>query len=153
MKLFLYNINMKNNNINNLLKSNGFSVTKPRVQIIKILQNSNSPIGIDAIINKTDGKIAISSAYRIIADLLDADLINAFQSPENKLLVELIQNNTKHHHHLYCQSCKKVLDIDIDEKLEKNIDSLIRKISKQNNIEITNHSFELFGKCNDKSHE
>ena len=47
---------MKNNNINNLLKSNGFSVTKPRVQIIKILQNSNSPIGIDAIINKTDGK-------------------------------------------------------------------------------------------------
>ena len=144
---------MQNNTIEQILKTNGLSVTQPRVQIIKILQDSSSPIGIDAIINKTNGKMAISSAYRIIADLLDADLINTFQSPDNKLLVELVENNKIHHHHLYCQSCKKVLDIEIDEVLEKNIESLIQKISKQNNIKIVDHSFELFGTCSDKNHE
>ena len=82
---------MQNNTIEQILKTNGLSVTQPRVQIIKILQDSSSPIGIDAIINKTNGKMAISSAYRIIADLLDADLINTFQSPDNKLLVELVE--------------------------------------------------------------
>ena len=54
---------------------------------------------------------------------------------------------------MYCTSCKKATDIELDASLEENINQLINKISKSNNITITDHSFELYGECDSKNHK
>ena len=135
-----------------ILRTNNLSATKPRIQVLDVLFKHNAPMSIDEIITETKGNVAVSSAYRVIADLMDVDIVNTFQSPENKLLVELKSNDSSHHHHLYCSSCKKATDIELDASLEANIKQLIDKISKKNNITITDHSFELYGTC-DHAHD
>tara|TARA_Y100001970_G_scaffold255414_1_gene332095 strand:+ start:569 stop:1012 length:444 start_codon:yes stop_codon:yes gene_type:complete len=142
----------KKNKSKAILKLKELSATKPRMQVLDILLKNNSPMSIDEIIKETKNDIAISSAYRVIADLMDVNIVNTFQSPDNKLLVELAQDGTSHHHHLYCASCKKATDIELDTNLEENINQLINKISKKNNITITDHSFELYGTCDSAAH-
>ena len=145
---------MKKRNVSmTMLRSKDLSATKPRIQVLDILVKNNSPMSIDDIVKETKGKIAISSAYRVIADLMDVNIVNTFQSPDSKLLVELAQDDSSHHHHLYCTSCKKATDIELDASLEENINQLINKISKSNNITITDHSFELYGECDSKNHK
>ena len=63
-------------------------------------------------------------------------------------MVELSDDQDEHHHHLYCESCEKVFDIDLDNELEVMITSLIEKIGETHGIEITDHSFEMYGQCN-----
>ena len=142
----------KKKSTENILRLNNLSATKPRIQILDVLFEHNTPMSIDEIITETKGSVAVSSAYRVIADLMDVDIVNTFQSPENKLLVELKSNDSSHHHHLYCLACKKATDIELDAGLESNIKQLIDKISKKNNITITDHSFELYGTC-DHEHD
>ena len=43
---------------------------------------------------------------------------------------------------------EKVFDIDLDNELEVMITSLIEKIGETHGIEITDHSFEMYGQCN-----
>ena len=116
-------------------------------------QDLPDAMSVDDIISETKDNIAVSSAYRVIADLMDVSLVNTFQSPDNTLLVELSQDDAVHHHHLYCASCKKATDIELDANLEENIKQLIDKISKKNNITITDHSFELYGTCDSAVHQ
>ena len=142
----------KNKSTKSILRIKNLSATKPRIQVLDVLFKHNAPMSIDEIITETKGSVAVSSAYRVIADLMDVDIVNTFQSPENKLLVELKSNDASHHHHLYCSSCKKATDIELDASLEANIKQLIDKISKKNNITITDHSFELYGTC-DHAHD
>ena len=136
-----------------ILRLNNLSATKPRMQVLDVLHKHNSPMSVDDIISETKDNIAVSSAYRVIADLMDVNLVNTFQSPDNTLLVELSQDDAIHHHHLYCASCKKATDIELDATLEANIKQLIDKISKKNNITITDHSFELYGTCDSAVHQ
>jgi Fur family ferric uptake transcriptional regulator len=130
-----------------LLKRNGLFVTKPRLQVLSVLSDINGPISIENIAMRAEKGLAISTLYRVVADLLDANLVKTFSSPDQKLMVEL-SDDQNHHHHLYCESCEKVFDIDLDDELEAMINTLINKIGETHGIEITEHSFEMYGHCN-----
>jgi len=141
---------MNKENLIQKLKKSGLSNTNPRLEVLKILNNVDGPLSIENIIQNSKKRIAISTLYRVIADLLDAKLIKTFSSPDQKLLIEMTENeNTnKHHHHLYCKSCEKVFDINLDNSIETMIEKLVNKISQTHQIEINEHSFEMYGSCN-----
>ena len=82
-----------------ILRLNNLSATKPRMQVLDVLHKHNSPMSVDDIISETKDNIAVSSAYRVIADLMDVNLVNTFQSPDNTLLVDLSQDDAIHHLH------------------------------------------------------
>lgn len=131
-----------------LLKRNGLFVTNPRLQVLDILSEENGPISIENIVSRSENGLALSTLYRVVADLLDVKLVKTFSAPDQKLMVELSDDQDEHHHHLYCESCEKVFDIDLDNELELMITSLIEKIGETHGIEITDHSFEMYGQCN-----
>tara|TARA_Y100000590_G_C15733339_1_gene1017816 strand:- start:3725 stop:4162 length:438 start_codon:yes stop_codon:yes gene_type:complete len=131
-----------------LLKRNGLFVTNPRLQVLDILSEENGPISIENIVSRSENGLALSTLYRVVADLLDVKLVKTFSAPDQKLMVELSDDQDEHHHHLYCESCEKVFDIDLDNELEVMITSLIEKIGETHGIEITDHSFEMYGQCN-----
>ncbi len=60
------------------------------------------------------------------------------------------ENTNEHHHHLYCKSCEKVFDINLDNKVEAIIEKLVNQISQTHQIEINEHSFEMYGSCNNE---
>ena len=131
-----------------LLKRNGLFVTNPRLQVLNVLSQENGPISIEDIASRSENGLALSTLYRVVADLLDVNLVKTFSAPDQKLMVELSDDQNEHHHHLYCESCEKVFDIDLDDELEVMINNLINKISETHGIEITEHSFEMYGQCN-----
>ena len=131
-----------------LLKRNGLFVTNPRLQVLNVLSQENGPISIENIASRSENGLALSTLYRVVADLLDVNLVKTFSAPDQKLMVELSDDQNEHHHHLYCESCEKVFDIDLDDELEVMINNLINKISETHGIEITEHSFEMYGQCN-----
>jgi Fur family ferric uptake transcriptional regulator len=143
---------MNSQEIKSLLKTSGLSVTNPRTQIIQILADINQPIAIEDIANFSKHVLAVSTIYRVIADLLDSNIVKTFTSPDQKLLVELSTTKTTHHHHLYCQSCEKVFDIDLDSDMEIMIENFIAGLKDRHNIQISDHSFEIYGTCNNKGH-
>ena len=113
----------------------------------KILSEIKQPIAIEDIAEISKNSLAVSTIYRVIADLLDSKIVKTFNSPDQKLLVELSLDESNHHHHLFCESCNIMLDIDFQSDLEKMIDNVISKIEDNFQINITGHSFEIYGDC------
>ena len=146
----VYNSCMDKPSFTQLLKLKGLFVTNARLQVLHVLTKAGEPLTIENIAKRSKEDLPVSTLYRVIADLLDVNLVNTFSSPDQKLMVELSEDmNEHHHHHLYCESCGKVLDIDLDLEMEKMIDNLIIKIEKTQGIEIKKHSFEMYGRCNE----
>ena len=84
-----------------LLKRNGLFVTNPRLQVLDILSEENGPISIENIVSRSENGLALSTLYRVVADLLDVKLVKTFSAPDQKLMVELSDDQDEHHHHLY----------------------------------------------------
>ena len=137
-----------------LLRRNGLFVTNPRLQVLKVLNQEAEPLSIENILQQSAPGLALSTLYRVVADLLDAKLVKTFSSPDQKLMVELSNEQNEHHHHLYCTSCQRVFDVDLDSDLEIMIDNLVTNIGKTHGMNITEHSFELYGSCdNPENHQ
>ena len=130
-----------------LLRRNGLFVTNPRLQVLKVLSDEPGPLSIENILQQSAPGLVLSTLYRVVADLLDAKLGKTFPSPDQKLMVELSGEGNEHHHHLYCSACQRVFDVDLDADLELMIENLVAKIGKTHGMDITEHSFELYGSC------
>ena len=70
---------MNNVEIKSLLKNSGLSITNPRIQILQILADINQPIAIEDIAEISKNSLAVSTIYRVIADLLDSKIVKTFQ--------------------------------------------------------------------------
>lgn len=143
---------MAKKQLTELLKQQGLSITSPRLKVLAILDESDGPLSVDNIVELSTNQIPLSTVYRIVADLLDAKIVTTFSSPEKKLLVELTRSTSGHHHHLYCQSCEKVFDIDLNSKMEGLIDNVIKDVSSRHGMRVYDHSFEIYGTCDRGGH-
>ena len=94
-----------------------------------------------------EGKVALSTLYRALNDLKSAEIIKEFTTTDSITMFELISLGEEHHHHLFCTSCGKIIDIDLSKKFEKNVDAEVVKIEKNFNYKITEHTLELLGLC------
>jgi len=144
----LYNQKMttSNNESRKLLASKNASVTNPRLVVLGLLLNENRPLTIEQITKLLEGQIAQSTLYRVINDLINFSLVSEFTTPENTMVVEL-RNNDQHHHHIFCQSCGSINDIELSSDLENSLSKEVSDIGKQLSITINDHSLELFGIC------
>ena len=145
-------IRMDNSERKDILKLNGITVTKPRMRFLKILEDLSGPISVQQIFKNYNDQFALSTLYRVVNDLAAVNIIDTFTSPDQSIWVE-IKSSSGHHHHLYCESCKTVMDIEMDEVLEESIHQLRTELNKRYGIEITDHSFELYGRCVGEKHK
>ena len=115
--------------------------------MIEELLSHSQPITIEVLQKKLEGKVAVSTLYRVINDLKKINLLNEFPSPEYVSVVELNLHDDSHHHHLFCTSCGEIIDIDLGKNFEDNMSSEINKIQKTFDFEIHDHTLELLGLC------
>jgi|TARA_B100000214_G_C23961206_1_gene625367 Fur family ferric uptake transcriptional regulator len=133
--------------VTEILLEKNLSITSPRKLIIEeIIKNSN-PISIESLQKRLEGKVALSTLYRALNDLKSAEIIKEFTTTDSITMFELISLGEEHHHHLFCTSCGKIIDIDLSKKFEKNVDAEVVKIEKNFNYKITEHTLELLGLC------
>ena len=121
-----------------------------------MLMKKGRPLTIDQVLKLSRGKLAQSTLYRVINDLKSFGLINEFNTPDKTIVVELNSNEDRHHHHIFCNSCGAIIDIQLNAKLENDLDNEVREIERNYSLKINSHSLELFGvcgNCRDNSNE
>ena len=132
----------------NLLNSKNASITNPRLLVLGLLLQQERPLTIEQLLKLSKGRLAQSTLYRVINDLRNFGLITEFTTPENTLAVELNTEDVTHHHHIFCENCGRVIDIELDNQLEADLEKEVRKIEEQYSLSIQKHSLELLGLCN-----
>tara|TARA_B100000614_G_C14384149_1_gene426855 strand:+ start:39 stop:467 length:429 start_codon:yes stop_codon:yes gene_type:complete len=125
------------------LKEAGLKVTHPRVKILELFQsNPDSHLSADEIHNslmKKDENIGLATIYRVLTQLEEAGLIQKNHFDDNSSSYEI---KKRHHDHLICNVCGKIVEFTDDD-----LEELQEKISKRYNFVLDTHVMTLFGIC------
>ena len=130
-----------------ILSNNNISITNPRLLVIEELLSIKKPIAIEDLQIKLKDKVAVSTLYRVISDLKSINILEEITSPDNITMVELSLIDTTHHHHMFCENCGDVIDIELSEEFENKLDNEIKALEKKLQIKISDHGLELLGSC------
>lgn len=132
---------------NEELKRAGLKITLPRIKILTILQNPNnqhiSAEDVYKILLDHNEEIGLATVYRVLNQFDDAGIVTRHHFEGGKSVFELSQK--KHHDHLVCLKCGKVVEFE-DDIIEQRQDD----IAKSHCIKLTNHSLYLYGECEDE---
>ncbi len=131
---------------NEELKRAGLKITLPRVKILSILQNpANQHISAEdvyKILLEQQEEIGLATVYRVLNQFDDAGIVTRHHFEGGKSVFEL--SHKKHHDHLVCLNCGKVVEFEDDIIEQRQLD-----IAESHEIKLTNHSLYLYGECND----
>jgi Fe2+ or Zn2+ uptake regulation protein len=119
--------------------------TPIRLALMKLLETSNKPLDVQSMIQflaKKSIKADPATVFRIINRFTQKGLVTTIQFREGKFRYELTAK--ANHHHLVCQKCSGIQDIS-----NCNINLLEKKITKEKRFQVTSHSLEFFGICED----
>ncbi|WP_448555830.1 ferric iron uptake transcriptional regulator [Thalassotalea montiporae] len=132
---------------NEELKRAGLKITLPRVKILTILQDPNnqhiSAEDVYKILLEQQEEIGLATVYRVLNQFDDAGIVTRHHFEGGKSVFEL--SHKKHHDHLVCLKCGKVIEFEDDTIEQRQLD-----IAKENKIKLTNHSLYLYGECEDE---
>lgn len=130
-----------NQELEAILKRHKAYVTHPRKVLFNILLDGPSPMSAREIEANT-GSISRASIYRAIEMLKKLDVIRQVRiSSQNKY--ELGDVFSRHHHHMTCEKCGRVIAIKLGDKME----SAIQGFGRRHGFKITSHEVELRGTC------
>ncbi len=135
---------MDNNilNFRDLLRKNGLKATPARLAILSLFNETRKPITLKQAANKLKFKqLNLTTLYRNIESLREKQILAPVSLASRDRGYEL--SSLKHHHHIICEECGKVSDI------EKCFAGQIQSsLLKQSGFaEIKRHALEFFGVC------
>ena len=130
-----------------ILSNNNISITNPRLLVIEELLSIKKPIAIEDLQIRLKDRVAISTLYRVISDLKSINILEEITSPDNITMVELSLVDTTHHHHMFCENCGDVIDIELSEEFENKLDNEIKALKNKLQVKINDHGLELLGSC------
>ncbi|MGB1198815.1 MAG: ferric iron uptake transcriptional regulator [Thalassotalea sp.] len=132
---------------NEELKRAGLKITLPRIKILAILQQpQNQHISAEdvyKILLEQNEEIGLATVYRVLNQFDDAGIVTRHHFEGGKSVFELTQK--KHHDHLVCLKCGKVVEFE-DDIIEQRQED----VAKHHKIKLTNHSLYLYGECEDQ---
>lgn len=134
----------------------GWRMTLSRQAIIEVLSQSKGHLTAEEVyflVHKKYPSVGLTSVYRTLELLRKLGMVNKIKCPDdNQAKYELVQKKegveVKHHHHIICTNCGKVVDYeDFTQKEIKFLKELEEDISKKYNFKIKNHQLYFYGLC------
>ena len=139
-------------NINELkenLKEKGYKLTPQSRAILDIIiDKEGQHLTAEEIydeVKKICPDIGLATVYRTVLLLEEVNVIYKLDLNDGCSRYELVHSDEEHrHHHLVCNKCKKVFEVQ-DDLLEE----LEERIEKTYKFKILDHSVKFFGICSD----
>jgi Fur family transcriptional regulator, ferric uptake regulator len=122
------------------LKARQQSLTKPRLIVFAALQKSE-PLTMQQLVHAC-ASVDRASIYRTIALFEKLGIVQRLQIGW-KYKLELSDAFQRHHHHLTCLKCGRVIPFDEDSALQ----SKLRQISQAEKFKMSGHQLEIQGFC------
>ena len=119
---------------------------KAGLKILEILQDPNnqhiSAEDVYKILIEQDEEIGLATVYRVLNQFDDAGILNRHHFEGGKSVFEI--SHKKHHDHLVCLNCGKVVEFE-DDVIEKRQE----EVAKRHSMTLIHHSLYLYGECQD----
>lgn len=134
------------------LRQNGYKITPQREEILKAFGGAclNAPQSAEDIHQAVVAKhpnVSLDTVYRNLNILHDLEIICRIHLQDGKSRYQM--GCGEHHHHLICLKCGKSDAIEFCPL--RSTDR--QMIAREKHFQITKHSFEIFGYCEDCRHD
>jgi len=131
----------------------GFRLTIPRQAILDVFSRASEHLSAEDIylkIHKNYPNVGLTTIYRTLDLLVEMGLLFKFDFGDGRARFELSQGpkGIRHHHHLVCSSCGRVIDYTdfIDDEIEL-LNQIEKGLTEKFNFKITNHLIQFYGLC------
>ncbi len=121
--------------------------TRGRRTVVDALAAADGPRSAAELSRQLDGAVPLSSIYRTLAVLEDAEVVVPHLATKGIARYELAEWLTGHHHHLVCIGCGRVEDIDVPQEQERQVRELVDVIAAAALFHAANHALEIEGRC------
>lgn len=131
----------------------GYRITLGRESILEVLTKSDKHLSAEDIyikVHSSNPSIGLTTVYRTLEILVNMGLVFKFDFGDGRSRYELSDGpkQEKHHHHLVCTECKRVINYTdfIDEEFEL-LKMIEKGLSKKYKFNITNQLIQFYGVC------
>ena len=121
--------------------------TTCRRALVEALAKASRPLTIPEILTAA-GTVTLSSAYRNLTILCEADVARRVSGTDDLGRFELAEDvSGHHHHHLICSSCGTMADVSASDKLERAVAEAARQAAAETGFDVRTHRVDLEGLC------
>jgi Fur family transcriptional regulator, ferric uptake regulator len=129
------------------LHGNDVRYTTGRRAVVHALADAEGPRSASELHEIVGSVVPLSSLYRTLAVLEDADVIAPHFGARGLTRYELAEWITGHHHHFVCLECGAVDDIDVPRGVEERVNAVVSEIAERASFAPTSHVLEIEGRC------
>ena len=131
-----------------LLARRGYRITGPRRAVLEALASSQEPRTVSQL-HRALGveRVNLVSVYRTVKLLCDVGLVRATDVAQGQRRYELAEPFMAHHHHLICQRCGHIEDLDGCLIEPEVLVRLGRRVRQSHRFHVTEHELRFFGVC------
>lgn len=131
---------MEVSHLRDVLTKAGYSVTKPRQAVFAVLEQADTPLKTGEIVKQARA-IDRASVYRTL-ELFATLGITATTIRGWTPFTELADPFKPHHHHLICEQCGRVEEIE-----SETLEDMLALIASRHHFALKSHTVELTGLC------
>ncbi len=138
-----------------VLHEAGYKYTDQRRRVLDVLRDSSDhPTAEDmyARLRSRGERVALGTIYRTLELLERIGLVRRIHL-EDRNRYELVGSSSevKHHYHLVCEKCGRIIDISADMLTAHTecIEELAVEVGQVYSFQVSGHHFRIFGTCRD----
>jgi Fur family ferric uptake transcriptional regulator len=126
------------------LRGADLRVTRQRLVVLAALQGRDDAVTAQDLYQEVRGRSGapgLATIYRTLQALAEAGEVDTF-SREGELAYRLC--GTHHHHHLVCESCGSVQEVEAAQ-----VETWIKAVARRKGFVVTGHTADVYGLCRD----
>jgi Fur family transcriptional regulator, ferric uptake regulator len=121
--------------------------TRRRQELVDLLLAAGRPLTVESIVS-LGPQLRLSSVYRNLTVLEDADVVRRLSRDQaGHACFELSEGLTGHHHHLACNRCGTMTDVELTDSIEEDLERELDRLALERGFEISSHRLDIFGRC------
>jgi Fur family transcriptional regulator, ferric uptake regulator len=120
--------------------------TGARRDLIQLLAEAGRPLTVDEIVLRAPRQRP-SSVYRNLAVFEAEGVVRRMAGVGDLARFELTEALVGHHHHLACQVCGAMTDVQLPHDLERRLDLALEQLAATENFAVTSHVLDAVGVC------
>jgi len=114
--------------------------TRQRTAVLAALRRASEPVSAQDLHAELGRTVGLATVYRTLQGLVDSGQVDVFRRDTGEALFRLC--NPVHHHHLVCQRCGRVEEIDACE-----VEPWAARVGRRRGFSVTGHQADIFGVC------
>lgn len=133
----------------------GYRITIPRQAILSLLGSTSEHLSAEDIyiaVHKTYPNIGLTTVYRTLELLVQMGIVYKFDFGDKRARYELSEGpkGKRHHHHLVCTNCGRVIDYtDFVDKEKELLSKTEEGLSRKYDFKINGHRIQFYGLCSE----